>query len=239
MLSTEGAKPFSPSLDTIGWFTQNAHDLGIILDIFAAGAREISAMRDLKIALWLTPAWASADQDTHDAMTKCSDLLTKGGARVEYLSVPPSFDSLAEDHLTIMFGEGMRSFAREAKLGPDRIGPAILDIARNTRNITPQMMRNAMDRAAECRHIYDVLTSQYDAVISPSTIGAAPAGLDQTGSLIFNGLLTLLHVPAINMPVHRARNGMPVGLTLSGARYSDHKLLSVAESISTITKSQA
>lgn len=238
LIATEGAKPFSPSLDTIGWFARDAGDLGLVLDVFAPGQRDVPPLQDLRIALWQTPVWHAAEADTRTAMTQCATMLATAGAHVEQLVLPPLFEALAEDQLTIMFGEGSRSFLREAVLGPDLIAPAILDMVRNRRNITAQMLREAMDRTARCRAEFDRLTAPFDAVICPSTPGPAPFGLDATGSLIFNGMLTALNIPAVNMPLHRTPAGLPVGLTLCGPRWSDHKVLSMAQAIATHTKTQ-
>jgi Asp-tRNA(Asn)/Glu-tRNA(Gln) amidotransferase A subunit family amidase len=42
---------------------------------------------------------------------------------------------------------------------------------------------------------------------------------------------TLPHVPRINTPVALGPNRMPIGLTLTGPRYSDRHLLAVAAAV--------
>ncbi len=59
----------------------------------------------------------------------------------------------------------------------------------------------------------------------------APEGLAATGAMTFNAMWSLLHVPAINVPGLQGSNGMPVGLTLTGPRFSDRHLLAVAASL--------
>lgn len=36
---------------------------------------------------------------------------------------------------------------------------------------------------------------------------------------------TALHVPALNIPFHHGSNGLPIGLTLAGARLTDRAVL--------------
>jgi Asp-tRNA(Asn)/Glu-tRNA(Gln) amidotransferase A subunit family amidase len=92
-------------------------------------------------------------------------------------------------------------------------------------------LRAAHDLAARARARFDALAAGYDAILSPSTIAEAPHGLTATGDLLFNGLFTLLHVPCVNMPLFRAANGLPVGLTLTGPRTTDRKVIAMAGAI--------
>jgi Asp-tRNA(Asn)/Glu-tRNA(Gln) amidotransferase A subunit family amidase len=46
--------------------------------------------------------------------------------------------------------------------------------------------------------------------------------------------LTLLHVTCINIPAGLGPNRLPVGLTLTGPRYSDRHLLTVAASVAPV-----
>ena len=92
-------------------------------------------------------------------------------------------------------------------------------------------LRAAYDLAARARAMFDALAADHDAVLAPSTIAEAPHGLAHTGDLLFNGLFTLLHVPCVNMPLHRAANGLPVGLTLTGPRFSDANVIAVGAAI--------
>ena len=65
----------------------------------------------------------------------------------------------------------------------------------------------------------------YDFIITPATPGTAPAGLDATGSPVFNTLWTFTGVPAITLPLMQGENGMPLGVQLIGPRGDDARLL--------------
>ena len=71
----------------------------------------------------------------------------------------------------------------------------------------------------------------------PSATGAAPKGYESTGEPMFNRVVTALHTPAINLPVYRSKNRMPLGLQLVGARHQDEKLLLNAHRIIQILRS--
>lgn len=40
-----------------------------------------------------------------------------------------------------------------------------------------------------------------------------------------------MHVPVLNIPGFQGENGLPIGLTAVGARYTDRHLLHVAKSV--------
>ena len=73
-------------------------------------------------------------------------------------------------------------------------------------------------------------------MLAPSAPGVAPKGR-VPGDPVFNRMWTLLHAPAIQLPIYRDVTNLPVGVTLTGARFCDERLLAVAATIfETVTK---
>ena len=92
----------------------------------------------------------------------------------------------------------------------------------------------AWDAAAACRPQFDEIADRFDAVLTPSTPSVAPVGLQNTGDLVFNGLWTLLHVPCVNVPGFQGLGDeahLPLGLTVTGPRFADRRVLAVAQAI--------
>ncbi len=235
IVSTEGVKPFAPSLDTIGWFTSTARDLGLMLDLFdPALPISVPEIADARIAVWRTAGWDRAEAATRDAMAAAIAMLQRAGAHVTELDVPARFAGLATAHLTIMRAEGARSFLGEFRAGPDKLHPRIAEMVRTGGGVSSVDLRSAHALAGWARTEFDVLAGNFDAVLMPSSIAEAPAGLASTGDLLFNGLLTLLHVPCVNMPLWRATNGLPVGLTLAGPRHDDRRIIALAARIAAL-----
>ena len=67
-----------------------------------------------------------------------------------------------------------------------------------------------------------------DAILTPSAAGAAPRGLDSTGDPAFCTLWTFCGMPALNLPLMTAANGLPLGAQLVGPRMGDARLLRTA-----------
>ena len=80
---------------------------------------------------------------------------------------------------------------------------------------------------------FDRIAGEVDAVLTLSAPGEAPPGRTQ-GDNALNRDLTLLHMPCINIPAGLGPNRLPVGLTLTGPRYSDRHLLTVAASVAPV-----
>jgi Asp-tRNA(Asn)/Glu-tRNA(Gln) amidotransferase A subunit family amidase len=86
----------------------------------------------------------------------------------------------------------------------------------------------AVQRARACRSRLRDAFALHDVLLAPSAAGEAPAGLDSTGSGIFNRGWTLLHVPCINLPGFHGPAGLPVGVQLVGPFRADGALLAAA-----------
>jgi Asp-tRNA(Asn)/Glu-tRNA(Gln) amidotransferase A subunit family amidase len=90
------------------------------------------------------------------------------------------------------------------------------------------------DTAARCRVRFDQIAREFAAVLTLSAPGEAPRARTQRDNTL-NRDWMLLHVPCINIPVGLGPNRMPIGLTLTGPRYSDRRLLAVAAAIAAMT----
>ena len=102
--------------------------------------------------------------------------------------------------------------------------------ANNVGGFTRSDLVHAYDTAATYRVRFDRIAGDFDAVLTLSAPGEAPEGRVQ-GDNSLNRDLTLLHVPCINIPAGLGPNRMPIGLTLTGPRYRDRHLLTVAAGI--------
>jgi Asp-tRNA(Asn)/Glu-tRNA(Gln) amidotransferase A subunit family amidase len=234
LVSAEGAKSFSPTLDTIGWFARSAGDLKLMYDLFdpdGPAEEPPLSLAGARIAICRSPFWGQAEDATRDAMAVAEAALRAAGAVVSDLELPEMFDGLAAAQLVVMDGEGRRSFLSEYRMHEDRLHPNLRAYVLNPKGVGLGDLKDAYDLAARCRAEFDRIAGDYDAVLTPSTVGAAPLGLAETGAMTFNAMWTLLHVPCINWPVFTTAEGLPVGLTLTGPRFSDRRLLAAAAAV--------
>jgi Asp-tRNA(Asn)/Glu-tRNA(Gln) amidotransferase A subunit family amidase len=75
---------------------------------------------------------------------------------------------------------------------------------------------------------FEEIYQRYDALLTPAAAGTAPKGLASTGDPAFCTLWTLCGMPALNLPLMRGGNGLPLGAQLVGERGQDARLLRTA-----------
>ena len=238
LVSREGVKTCSISLDTVGWFARSAADLALLHEVFEPepepdrrSAPAPFALAGARIGLCRSPAWPAASLDTRHAIERAASLLREAGADVSDLDLPRPFDDLVDLHRIVMRAEGQGAFLAEYCTFGTALTESFREQVENVDRTTRAQLLHAYDTASACRSIFDRIAAPFDAVLTPSTVGVAPEGLAATGAMTFNAMWSLLHVPAINVPGLQGSNGMPVGLTLTGPRFSDRHLLAVAASL--------
>jgi Asp-tRNA(Asn)/Glu-tRNA(Gln) amidotransferase A subunit family amidase len=231
VVSREGAKLYSLTCDTIGWYGRSADDLGLIYDVFAPPGDEpagATSLQGARFALCRTPMWDEASAETQAALATAANRLKAAGATVELLELPPAFGGLVDAHKAILAAEGRAAFLSEYRAKHDILHTDFRAIVENHAGITRSELRAAYDLAAQCRMQFDILAHDFHAVLVPSAVGEAPLGLASTGDSVFNRMWTLLHAPCINVPGCKGPNGLPVGVTLTGPRFSERALLGLA-----------
>jgi Asp-tRNA(Asn)/Glu-tRNA(Gln) amidotransferase A subunit family amidase len=162
-----------------------------------------------------------------DAFARAADHLAEAGATVTALDLPEAFSGLTAAHKVILFREGRTAFLSLYRAHRHQLHDEFQHRVENRDGFTDQALIGAYDLAARCRVEFDAIASDFDAVITPSAPGEAPFGVG-AGSPALNQIWTLLHVPCINLLAMRSPAGMPLGLTMTGPRFSDRRLLACA-----------
>lgn len=233
VVSREGSKLYSATLDTIGWYGRSVADLRLLAEVFEIGAPAPPppAIADMRFALCRTSVWNEADADSHAAVERAAEGLAHAGAQVSELVLPPSFDLLpTEHHKAVLHTEGRAAFLNLKRQFGDAVHADFRSRVENGAGITAAQYCEAYDTAAACRPHFDSLAGAFHGILTPSAPGIAPLGRNP-GNPVFNQMWSLLHVPCINLPGYRSQDGMPVGVTLTGPRFSDFALLGVADAI--------
>lgn len=229
-VSADGIKPCAASFDTLGWYGRTAADLDLLAEVY--GIRDdlplaLNSVEGMKIALCHSPAWDMAGPATRAAMDAAASRLRAAGAEVTPLDLPEAFTGLTVAHKTIMQAEMRAAFLPEWREFGEALYPELAGILRNDAGRSRADLVAALDLAAACRARFDALSAPFDAVLTPSTPGTAPLGPEDTGAATFNRIWTLLHMPCVNVPGLMAE-GLPIGVTLTGPRFSDRRLLRAA-----------
>jgi amidase len=231
LLPLEGIAPFAPSLDTLGLLVRRVADVpplfaALLASPPAAAGRTGAAPR---VALCRTEQWPLAEPSTRRIAEDAAARLARAGARVEEEDLGPGFRGLVAAQRAIMAAEAARTFRPILAEHGEAVSAVLRDLVREGEGAAAGQEEGARRQAAACRDLLGAVFARHDVLLTPSTIGEAPPGLDGTGDPAFNRIWTLLGTPCVSLPAARGPAGMPVGVQLVGPRGGDEALLGFAE----------
>ncbi|MNV34705.1 Glutamyl-tRNA(Gln) amidotransferase subunit A [compost metagenome] len=225
-----GVKSLAESLDTVGGFARSVPDVAL----FSAVLMRDSRMLDLsyegkpRIGMYRSLQWRHAQAETKEAFAQAAATLSRAGAIVEEVPLPPEHCMLVQLHADIMAFEASQSLAYERLEHAAQLSPKIQAILEAGSRITAEEHIKNLARAAESRARVDAWFEQYDVLLAPSASGEAPFADLGTGDPQFSRAWTLFGLPCLNLPFATGPQGLPVGLQLVGQRYADHRTLAIA-----------
>ena len=227
--SLGGIKPLAQSLDTLGGFARSVEDLVLLRAVLINGSSALSVPEHPpRVGVCRTPQWPHAEPATRNALETAASCLADTGASVEEVSLPPGFDGLVEAQTNILAFEGARSFRDELLRHSELLSAKFIEIFEPGLEMPYVTYAAAVALAEECRRLLDGVFADHDVLMVPSAPGEAPEGLQATGDPIFNRMWTLLHVPAVSLPVNTGPDGLPVGVQVIGPIGCDDQLLAMA-----------
>lgn len=231
-LPLAGIKSLAISLDTVGVLTRSVADaaffVGALAQLPLSSALTNGDLKGLRIGIVRTAHWDRAGTSTRAAMTQAAQLLEKSGATLRDVNLPSPCDALSEAQVTIMAYEAAAAFAPERASRADGFSPSFAALLEEGSRIGGQRYFDAQALAATARAKLVTIFESVDLLLAPSTEGEAPAGLTATGDPIFNRMWTLLGNPCVHVPLGSGEQGLPIGVTLIGARWADDRVLAAA-----------
>src|SRR5690606_18609810 len=162
-VSNEGAKMYSPTLDTIGWYGRSVDDLALVAEAFRLLPAQMPPRADLKgvrIGLCRGPNAADLEDSGEAALMAAASLLSEAGAVVEALSLPEPFNTLTLAHRHIMRGEGRASMLDIYLQYPHQLHEELRLLVENVPDVDMAALIAARDAAAQRRRDFDALFDQ-------------------------------------------------------------------------------
>ena len=103
------------------------------------------------------------------------------------------------------------SFEDEYERGRGRLSASLRGQIERGRQTTAVAVRRALAQVPNLLRALDDLFDRHEALLTPATLGTAPAGLASTGDPLMCTLWTFLGLPALSLPLLRGANGLPLG----------------------------
>jgi len=241
-ISRDGILKQSRPLDQVGVMARSVEDLALVAECLMGydendpDTRQEVRPRLLEVAasqapvpprfaFAKTPNWADADPQTHEAFAELAGSL---GERCEPFTVPPAFADAWNWHRLVMEADIARNYRHDYESGRERLSDSLRAQIERGRQVSAIDYNDAVDRIDAVAAAFDELFIRYDAILTASTAGTAPRGLDSTGSPAFCTLWTFAGMPAVTLPLMRGEDGLPLGVQLVGVRGDDARLLRTA-----------
>jgi amidase len=149
---------------------------------------------------------------------KAKRSLVEAGAIVEEIELGEEFngwEGTGGRYDKIVYTAGGISCNMEHKLGQNQVSDTVIERAEH--GIDRQEMVKIWDELGALRPKFDKIARNYDGIITPSSLVEAPRR-DEDDVPDFCTLWTGLHAPTINVPGFGGECGLPIGLTMVGAR---------------------
>jgi Asp-tRNA(Asn)/Glu-tRNA(Gln) amidotransferase A subunit family amidase len=231
LIPTVGVKTYSWALDTVGLFAAGVADVAHALAL-VTGRPEIDRAETgsaPRIGL-VRQDFAEAPEPAADAaLNRARQAAERSGAQVADLTLPPELALAWERHRIIQNYEGRLALAWEYDGHRDALPPRVREHLDAGAAIEAAEYDEARRHGHRARRVLKGLFAEYDAILTFSAPGPAPATLASTGDPRFNQLWTLMGVPCVNVPVPGER--LPVGVQVIGRFGDDARALAVARMI--------
>lgn len=228
-IDIRGTHPLAVSFDTLGLFGRHADDLWLFFAALTGGGNPLDPPQLCRprVALCITPEWATAEPAMRGAVTGVAKALQDAGADTREIEFSASFSTLAEVHQVILAYEVARDFRYLTDLDPAPFAPQLQILYDEGQTITDRAYRAALRTAETARDAFDRVLFEHglDLLLTPSAPGEAPRGLASTGDARFNRIWTFLRAPCASFPVARGPRGLPLGVQFVGPRSGDVKML--------------
>lgn len=257
-VSTAGVIPLAWSFDTAGPICRTARDAALMLTA-VAGFDETDptssrvppsdyvsdlerGIEGMKIGVPTDYFFDNLDPDVEDAVRRAVDVLDEAGADVREVSLPMA-DTSVSTLFAVCLPEASEAhsetFPRHADLYGDDVRLYLeLGVLRpGTEYVRAQRIRAAMAEA--WRQAFDGLS----AVVAP-TLPAQAAGVDQAAFdlphgaedvtpayLRLNAAASLVGLPALSVPCHRADDRLPIGLQIIGRPFDEATVLRIGRAV--------
>ena len=231
LLSLAGMGALCERFDTLGLYARGVADLALLRDallgVDAAGIGPLAGGPP-RVRLCRTPLWDEAQPESQAAVERAAEAFSAAGVTVEELSLPSEFDTLREAMWEIIRFELARALLPVWRRSAASLRSTTQSMFRAGREISLARHVDNIKHVEACGRAMDSVLPGDEIVLTPSAVGEAPVGVDNTGPPTFNFLWHVLGMPAVQLPCGLGPGGLPIGVQLVAHRHADDHLLATA-----------
>lgn len=244
-VSTSGIIPLAPSLDQVGFFTSNVESAEFAASLICKDWNDRINFESFKLAIPEGPYLSKSNKETLEHFKNACKIISDNGFDIIQIPMMNNLEKIVEHNNNLVAAEGAvvhKDWFREySNLYHPKTAELILrgqaiqstELEKSRRSCT-----KLRDEIMGLMVIHNV-----DAILSPSTTGIAPLGLESTGDPVMNLPWTHAGIPVINIPfgysnvgriinpTYLVGNNLPLGLQVIGKYWGDVELMKIASKI--------
>lgn len=242
------------TLDQIGWFARTMADIELLFEALRVKGSNYPYVHGLidkkpdscferkkwRLVFLEHPKWGFAEEYARKAIENFISKLQKN-KRIEIIrkKLPSVFDAAHEVH-DVIYNKTLSYYFKGEHEQKHLVSPVLCSLIEQGNAISPELYQAALDKQVLLRNLFNsFLKSSGDLVVTLSTSGEASlfeAPEDRPDSCL---IWSLCGVPALSVPVFKGPHGLPYGIQLVAAPYSDKlifKFAGLLESLKLISK---
>jgi amidase len=235
-VSDKGALPFGPSFDVVGWFARDIDLFAKVGDVLL-GEGTSEAPARLIIA---DDAWEQVETPVADALKAPAAKVESVLGKAAHVRVSPEgLDEWFEVFRTLQAAEIWATLGDWVTKTQPKFGPGTKERFAYAATITPDQVKAANARRREITAHVDELLGVDGVICLPTSPRVAPlrgTPADKVEVEYRNQAQRILCIaglcglPQISLPM-ASIDGLPLGLSLMGARHSDQALIALAKRV--------
>lgn len=245
-IDRNGVFPISQTLDTVGLLSRSVADTSTVFDVVRTSSSRDNAQRGdasdhefntakspkpTRIGFARPIEWDLADPWTRASIDALKLQLMESDVEIVETTLPAEYDGLTTAQSVIMDFEVGNALRSRCEKEPSLVSRSLMEVLKRGASISEGDYSEALELAERCKAMLPEIFDTVDALVVPAVIGEAPLGQQATGDPIFCRSWTLLHCPAMSLPLLQGPNGLPVGIQLIGNLHKDDNLLKTAQTL--------
>lgn len=236
-MNLTGVKGLSHSLDSLGLLTRTLEDMAYVYRTMKPMA-PVPALPS-EAYFWLGSDLHPLDKTMIETLSDVKSFTDSRGLRSRDLDRDDHVRTLAEDHVTVMSYEAAHSRGSLLELPEGSISAPLTDLLRQGHAVTRRSYDAALTRSERTKTQITEFLNSSGIIVGPAAPGAAPSGLNATGSPVLSRPWQLLGLPVVVVPGANDSLGMPLGIQLIGLPGCESTLLAFGQELETFLRNHS
>ncbi len=227
-IPTAGVIPFSPAADHVGFFTGDFKGAEMVFGLLVMEwkQQEVNALEKPVLGIPTGDYLHQANPGMLQWFDKKCAHLKQEGFRLIKTDVFGDIRRINSAHRQIIARDFAETHEKWFRDHGALYGEYSIQLISEGQKVSDQHIEQALQmRAALNEKISQTAVREcIDVWLSPSSLDAAPPGLQSTGSPLMNLPWTFLGYPAFSIPAGKDGSGLPLGIQAAAAKGKDEKL---------------